>query len=123
MNYFTDYEQNLSNMNPIYEIKTDSDKSSVIDSVLASRGLPDVLDSLDLDAVAKKAEKDDRIDTRGFDALSSEQIITKCCQQLGIDTAVSIYSQSATLLSNLNQRDRDVIANALDLNESSNTLN
>ena len=121
--YFNDYETNSANLNPIYDIDTDSDKVSVIDRVLEEQGLPDVLDYTDLDSVANKAKKDTRIDTKNFDYYTTEQIITKCCEQLGITTSNNtVYNQSKLLLNNLNQRDRDIIAEALDLNESSNTL-
>ena len=64
-----------------------------------------------------------RIDTKNFDHYTTEEIITKCCEQLGITTSNNtVYNQSKLLLNNLNQRDRDLIAEALDLNESSNTL-
>jgi hypothetical protein len=121
--YFNDYETNSANLNPMYNIDTDSDKVSVIDNVLKEQGLPDVLDHVDLESVANKAKKDDRIDTKNFDFYTTEQIITKCCQQLGISTTNrSIYNQSESLLNNLNLRDRQLIADALDLNESSDTL-
>ena len=121
--YFNEYETNLANLNPMYNIDTDSDKASTIDRVLRNKGLPDVLDYLDIDSVANKAKKDDRIDTKNFDYYTTEQIITKCCQQLEISTANrSVYNQSESLLNNLNLRDRQKIADALDLNESSNTL-
>jgi len=121
--YFNDYETNSANLNPIYNIDTDSDKASVIDRVLKDKGLPDVLDYVDLGSVANKAKKDTRIDTKNFDYYTTEQIITKCCEQLGITTSHNtVYNQSKLLLNNLNQRDRDIIAEALDLNESSNTL-
>jgi len=121
--YFEDYQTNFNNLNPIFTTDTDSDKSTVIDQVLASRGLPDVLDPLDLEAVANKAKRDTRVDTKNYDHLRTEQQITKSCEQLGIRTVNrSIYDQSRSLLNNLNQQDRDIVANELDLNESSNTL-
>ena len=121
--YFNEYETNFANLNPMYNIDTDSDKASTIDRVLRNKGLPDVSDFFDIDSVANKAKKDDRIDTKNFDYYTTEQIITKCCEQLGISTANrSIYNQSKSLLNNLNLRDRQKIADALDLNESSNTL-
>jgi hypothetical protein len=121
-NYFNEYKTNQSNLNPIYNTTTDSDKSAVIDAVLRSQGLPDVTDSLDLEAVANKAKQDSRIDTAGFDLLFTEMIITKSCEQLGLSTRGSVYNQSELLLSNLNQRDRDLVAEQLDLNESAGTL-
>ena len=121
--YFNEYETNLANFNPMYNIDTDSDKASTIDRVLRNKGLPDVSDYLDIDSVANKAKKDDRIDTKNFDYYTTEQIITKCCQQLEISIANrSVYNQSELLLNNLNKNDRQKIADALDLNESSNTL-
>jgi len=120
--YFDNYETNQANINPIYNT-TDSDKSALIDQIYADSGLPDVRDPVDLIAVANKAKRDARIDTAGFDQLTADKVITKSCEQLGITTANrSIYSQSETLLDNMNQEDRDRIARALDLNESVNTL-
>ena len=74
-------------------------------------------------AIFNKAIKNSRIDTKGFDFKTTEQIITECCTQLGISTQNnSVYNQSELLLNNLNDHDRQQIADALDLNESSNTL-
>jgi len=121
--YFENYETNQANINPIYNTNTDSDRSAIIDQVLRDSGLPDVIDYLDLEAVADKSERDDRIDTKNYDSYTTEQRITKSCEQLGLITANrSIYDQSQRLLNNMNQHDRDKIARALDLNESSNTL-
>jgi hypothetical protein len=122
-NYFVDYTSNWANLNPMYTTDTDSDKASVIDRVLRDAGLPDVVDHINLDGVAEKAKKDDRISTENFDSYMVETIITKCCEQLGISTTNrSIFHQSQLLLNNLNERDRQKVADALDLNESSNTL-
>ena len=122
-NYYNDYETNVSRLNPVYEISTDSDKSSVIDAVLQSRGLPDVTNYLDFPAVANKAKRDTRIDVKNYDFYSIEQIITKSCEQLGIITANRIIQdQSNILLNNMNDNDRAIVANELDLNESTNTL-
>jgi len=121
--YFDNYEANQANINPIYNTNTDLDRSAIIDQVLRDSGLPDVIDYLDLEAVADKSERDDRIDTKNYDRYTTEQRITKSCEQLGLTTANrSIYDQSQRLLNNMNQHDRDKIARALDLNESSNTL-
>tara|TARA_R110001632_G_scaffold228098_1_gene363051 strand:- start:32 stop:1264 length:1233 start_codon:yes stop_codon:yes gene_type:complete len=122
-NYFTNYENEKQNLNPIYATDTDSDKSSVIDQVLAASGLPDVTDATDLIAVASKAQRDTRIDTANYDRYTVEQQITKSCEQLGITTANrTVSGLSNTLLNNMNQHDRDEIARRLDLNESANTL-
>jgi len=121
--YFENYEENAINLNPIYTTQTDSDKDALIDKIYTDSGYPDVRDALDLIAVAAKAKRDSRIDTAGFDPLTAAQVITKACEQLGITTANrTIYTQSETLLNNMNQEDRDRIARALDLNEQSNTL-
>lgn len=121
--YFNDYEANQDNLNPIYETDTDSDKSAVIDRVLADSGLPDVTDPTDLAAVAAKAKRDSRIDTANYDRYTVAQQITKSCEQLGITTANrTINALSGTLLNNMNQHDRDEIARRLDLNESVNTF-
>ena len=121
--YFENYENEKENLNPIYTTDTDSDKSAVIDQVLADSGLPDVTDATDLAAVASKAKRDTRIDTANYDRYTVEQKITKSCEQLGITTANrTITALSGTLLRNMNQHDRDEIARQLDLNESANTL-
>ena len=121
--YFENYENEKENLNPIYTTDTDSDKSSVIDQVLADSGLPDVTDATDLTAVAAKAQRDSRIDTANYDRYTVEQKITKSCEQLGITTANrTITALSGTLLRNMNQHDRDEIARQLDSNESANTL-
>ena len=121
--YFEDYENERENQNPIYTTDTDSDKSAVIDKVLADSGLPDVTDATDLIAVAHKAKRDNRIDTANYDRLTAEQQIVKSCEQLGITTANrTTAALSGTLLRNMNQHDRDEIARRLDSNESANTL-
>ena len=120
--YFNDYEKNQSYSNPLYDITTDSDKSSTIDKVLQMKGLPDVKDFLDLDAVAEKAKKDSRINTARFDYLTVEEIIKRCCEQLNISIFGTVYNQSERLLSNLNENDRKIVSDQLDLNESTNTL-
>ena len=121
--YFTDYEINQANLNPLYATGTDSDKSAIIDQVLANSGLPDVLDATDLISVANKAKRDLRIDTTNFDSFTAEEIIEKSCVQLGITTSNrTITALSQTLLNNMNQNDRDEIARELDLNEDSDTL-
>ena len=83
----------------------------------------DVLESVDLIAVAEKAQRDNRIDTAGFDSLTESQIITKACDQLGIITANrDIFGLSESLLNSMNQHDKDEIAKQLDANESANTI-
>jgi|TARA_A100001388_G_scaffold275290_1_gene260549 hypothetical protein len=120
--YFTEFEDSGINLNPLFDTETDSDKSAILEEALAAKGLPDVLDADDLQAVAKKARLDDRIDSSGFDFLTIEQIIEKSCQQLGLDLFGTVRNQSKRLLSNLNQRDRDLTLADLNANEDSNTL-
>ena len=121
--YFEDYEVNSSYINPIYNFNSEADRTATIDRIYTDSGLPDVVDYLDLDAVADKTKRDGRINTAGFDRLTADKVITKSCEQLGITTANrGIYSQSETLLNNMNQEDRDRIARALDLNQSISTL-
>ena len=122
-NYFENYGQNLKDLNPLYNTETDSDKSAVIDRVLADSGLPDVTDATDFSAVAGKAKRDSRIDTANFDRFTDEKIITESCNQLGITTANrTIGALSDSLLSNMNQHDRSTISSALDANESADTI-
>ena len=121
--YFANNENEKENLNPIYNTNTDSDKSAIIDQVLADSGLPDVTDETDLVAVAAKAQRDSRIVTANYDRYTVEQQIIKSCEQLGITTANrTTTALSGTLLRNMNQHDRDEIARQLDLNESANTL-
>ena len=121
--YFENYVQNFNASNPIYTTTTNLDKGAVIDQVLRDSGLPDVLDYLDLEGVANKSKRDDRIDDKGYDFLTVEKQITKSCDQLGIATKDrSIYNQSEQLLNNMNKNDRDKIARLLDLNQESTTL-
>ena len=121
--YFENYNEEKENLNAIYTTDTDSDKSSVIDQVLADSGLPDVTDATDFEAVAGKARKDSRIDTAGYDRLTAIQQIVDASKQLLITTQFRNESSlSASLLRNMNQHDRDVIARQLDLNESADTL-
>jgi hypothetical protein len=121
--YFIDYEENLANLNPIYTTGGALDKTAIIDTVLRDQGLPDVLDFVDIEAVANKAKRDSRIDTRGYDRLTVEQQISDACKQLNITTSNrSVYNQSESLLNNLNLRDRAIITEQLDLNQDADTL-
>ena len=120
--YFRDFEKNRQFLNPKYDTSTDSDKASIIDQLLIEQGLPDVTDFIDIQAVANKAINNSRISSAGFDKLTLEQIIKKCCEQLNIRTDGSVYNQSERLLNNLNAHDRQVIADAIDFNEDSRTL-
>ena len=122
ISYFRDYEENEEAVNPLYTTDTDSAKDVVIEQVLASRGLPDVLDFLDLDSVANKARKDSRIDPTNFNFLDVDGVIEQSCIQLNLPLFGTIYNKSERLLNNLNEQDRNVIAKELDANEDANTL-
>ncbi len=120
--YFRDYQKNSAALNPVYELLPGETRSGAIDRLLADAGLPDVLDSVDLEAVAEKAKRDPRVDTKNFDRLTVEQQITNACKQLGISVENrSILNQSDSLLSNLNKHDRDTVEKALDLNSETDT--
>jgi hypothetical protein len=120
--YFRDYEENSAALNPVYELLPGETRSGAIDRLLADAGLPDVLDSVDLEAVADKAKRDPRVDTKNFDRLTVEQQITNACKQLGISVENrSILNQSDSLLNNLNKQDRDTVEKALDLNSETDT--
>ena len=120
--YFRDYEENSAALNPVYELLPGETRSGAIDRLLADAGLPDVLDSVDLEAVADKAKRDPRVDTKNFDRLTVEQQITNACKQLGISVENrSILNQSDSLLNNLNKQDRDTLEKALDLNSETDT--
>jgi hypothetical protein len=123
--YFNDYEKNQSYINPLYNTVEDSDKETVITNLMEQRGLYNVTDSIDLNAVANKAVNgnDYGIDSKGFDLYTIETVIKKCCEQLNINTVNNtVYQQSELLLNHLNQRDKEIIAEAIDRNEDANTL-
>ena len=120
--YFDNYEQNEENLNPLYSTEDDSSKDNIMDLVLRTRGLPDVVDPLDLDAVLAKAKRDSRINTKNFNTLQIDKQIEECCVQLGIKTFGNVYNQSQRLLNNLNQRDRDIVQEQLNLNEDADTI-
>lgn len=123
VNYYKTYKENFASLNPIYTTNSDADKDTLVDTIYTNSGLPDVQDHLDFIAVANKAKRDSRIDTAGFDKLNVEEIITQSCRQLKISIAnFPIYSQSEMLLDNMNAEDKRQIAQALDLNQSADTL-
>ena len=121
--YFQNYATRKNNINPVYTVGTDSDKITIIERVMLNRGLPDVTDYVNLNAVADKSKKDSRIDTKDFEDKTSEQIITAACNQLGITTANrSIYNQSKELLNNMNDYDKQQISDELDANQTADTI-
>jgi len=123
VNYYKTYKENFASLNPIYTTNSDSEKEAMINTIYTNSGLPDVQDPLDIIAVANKARRDSRIDTAGFDRLTVDEIVTQSCQQLKIPIANrEIYTQSELLLENMNDEDRRQISQALDLNQSADTL-
>ena len=123
VNYYKTYKDNFASLNPIYDTTGIADKKALVDKIYTNSGLPDVQDPLDVIAVANKAQRDSRIDTAGFDRLNVDEIIIKSCQQLSISIAdKEVYTLSELLLDNMNDEDRRQISQALDLNESADTL-
>jgi hypothetical protein len=126
--YFENYATNLSYDNPLYKAFDDSATQALIDGVLTTRGLPDVTDYVDLEAVAAKATRDDRMSSQlayaGFITETvAKDIIKKACQLLGltVDNRDS-YAQSRSLLENMTQYDRDSVQRELNLYNDVNTL-
>jgi hypothetical protein len=127
--YFENYAANLALDNPLYNGPIDDSTSeSIIDSVLRMRGLPDVTDYVDLESVAAKAIKDNRLASRlAYAGIITEpiakDIIKKACQLLNltVDNRDS-YAQSKSLLENMTQHDRDTVQNELNLYNDVNTL-
>jgi hypothetical protein len=127
--YFENYASNLALDNPLYNGPIDDSTSeSIIDSVLKMRGLPDVTDYVDLESVAAKAIKDNRMASQlAYAGIITEpvakDIIKKACQLLNltVDNRDS-YAQSKSLLENMTQYDRDTVQNELNLYNDVNTL-
>lgn len=119
--YFENYDERFSQLNPLFDT-TDTDEEK-INQALKLKGLPDVTQYLDLDNVAQKALRDDRIKTQLVKSgKTSEKIIEESCVLLGINiVGKSSYTQSKQLLDNLNQYDRDVVKVELELNRIVNT--
>ena len=126
--YFENYATNLSYDNPLYKAFDDSATQALIDGVLTTRGLPDVTDYVDLEAVAAKATRDLRLSGQlAYAGIITEtvakDIIKKACQLLGltVDNRDS-YAQSKSLLENMTQYDRDTVQNELNSYNDVNTL-
>ena len=126
--YFQNYATNISYDNPLYKAFDDSATQALIDGVLTTRGLPDVTDYVDLEAVAGKAIRDNRLSSQlayaGFITETvAKDIIKKACQLLGlaVDNRDS-YAQSRSLLENMTQYDRDTVQNELNSYNDVNTL-
>ena len=122
--YFENFSAREAKKNPLYTGVNDSSEEIQINEILKLRGLPDVTDHLDLDSVAAKALKDDRIKTGiKSQGKTAEQIITDSCDILGISkNNKNIYALSKGLLENMNKHDRNTIKAELDSNQEINTL-
>ena len=122
--YFENYADRLAKLNPLYSGVSDSSEETQIQEILKLKGLPDVTDYLDLDSVAAKALRDDRLKTTiSSQGKTTEQIINAACDTLNIvKTNKDVYALSKSLLSNMNQHDRDVIKAQLNINQEIDTL-
>lgn len=127
--YFENYAANLALDNPVYDnIIADSTTETKINAILRMRGLPDVTDYVDIEAVAAKATRDKRLSNQlAYAGIITEpvakNIIKKACQLLNltVDNRDS-YAQSKSLLENMTQYDRDTVQNELNLYNDVNTL-
>ena len=123
--YFENYTNRESQLNPLFTgLTDDSAETTAIDEILKLKGLPDVVDFLDLDSVASKAQRDDRLKTTvSFKGLSTEQIITLACETLKIRIDnKDVYAKSKSLLENLSNRDRDLVKTQINANQQIDTL-
>jgi hypothetical protein len=122
--YFENYSARVSQLNPLYSGVGDSSEEVQIQEILKLKGLPDVIDYLDLDSVASKATRDGRLRTTvSFQGKTTEQIINLACDALNIvKTNKDVYALSKSLLANMNQHDRDVIKAQLNINQQIDTL-
>ena len=122
--YFDNYANRSTQINPMYNDNVqDSSKEKIIETALRMKGLPDVTDFVDLEAVIKKAKKDTRISTDNFDSKTNEEIIKDCCIQLKITiTGRNVYEQSKELLNNMNKNDRTIIEQELETHRTLTTL-
>jgi len=123
--YYENYESRFDQLNAKYENTLgDSENSTIIDNELRIRGLPDVTDHTNLEAVADKASRDSRlITTVSFPGRSIAEVIRKSCEQLRINiSGRDVYGQSQALLENMNTHDRDTIKLELENHQRANTL-
>lgn len=124
--YFENYALNSAYDNaPLYnDTRGDSSEGEIIDRVLRLKGLPDVTDYVDVESVVAKAKRDPRLKTSLKDSKkSTEQIITDACVLLNISISnKDVYAQSKSLLSNMNNNDREIVKRELDLHNQVNTI-
>ena len=117
------YDENYGNQNPLLTDTTSQNESQLIADMLRLKGLPDVLDPIDLESVASKAKRDRRLSKKNYDSLLTEQIITQASLDLGLTiSGKDIYSQSRQLLNDLNAEDKRTIQEELNLAKDINTL-
>jgi len=121
--YFNNYETRLNQINPLYDTVSDSSEEEQINAALKRKNLPDVGTYLDTDSVAKKALRDTRLMTRlGDSGKTTEQIINESCVLLGINiTGKDIYAQSKSLLSNMDNHDRETVKQEILLHKQAST--
>ncbi len=123
--YYENYENRSDQLNAKYEnVVGDSENSTIIDNEMRIRGLPNVTDYTNLQAVADKASRDTRlITTVSFPGRSIAEVIRRSCEQLRINiTGRDVYGQSQALLENMNNHDRDTIKLELENHQRANTL-
>jgi len=123
--YYENYEIRFAQLNAKYQNTAgDSDNSVIIDNELRQRGLPDVTDYTNLQAVAEKASRDTRLAGNvSFPGRSVAEVIKKSCEQLNINiTGRDVYGQSKALLENMTNFDRDSIKLELENHQRANTL-
>lgn len=123
--YYENYESRFDQLNAKYENTLgDSENASIIENELRLRGLPDVTDYTNLQAVADKASRDTRlITTVSFPGRSIAEVIRRSCEQLRINiTGRDVYGQSQALLENMNNHDRETIKLELENHQRANTL-
>lgn len=124
--YFKKYPERATFDNsPIFnDVRGDSSEGDLIDRVLRLKGLPDVTDYVNLEAVAVKAKKDSRLIGKLKDSnKTTQEIIIDACELLSINVDnKDIYAQSKSLLTNMTNFDRDTVKRELDLHNQVNTL-
>jgi hypothetical protein len=123
--YYEKYESRFNQLNAKYENALgDSENASIIENELRLRGLPDVTDYTNLQAVADKASRDTRlVTTVSFPGRSIAEVIKRSCEQLRINiTGRDVYGQSQALLENMTNFDRDTIKLELENHQRANTL-
>ena len=108
----------------MFDTTGDSASDVIVEQVLRVRGLPDVRNSLDLEAVKNKLLKDVRIKSKiSNQGKTTAELIAEGCRIVGIESqGLDVYSQSRLLLDNMNDNDVKLIKEELANNQSVNTL-